>query len=29
MELWLDASDKIRQFGSSLAIVEIPVSFDT
>ncbi len=29
MELWLKASDRIRQSGSSLAMVEMPVSFDT
>jgi len=29
IELWLSASDSSRQFGSSLAMVEMPVWFDT
>ena len=29
IELWLSASDRIRQFGISLTMVEMPVSFDT
>ena len=29
IELWFMASDRIRQFGISLAIVEMPVSFET
>jgi hypothetical protein len=29
MELWFNASDRIRQFGSSLAMVAMPVSFET
>ena len=29
MELWLSASDRIRQFGSSLAMVGMPVWFET
>ena len=29
IELWFQASDRIRQFGSSLAMVEMPVSLDT
>ena len=28
IELWLRASDRIRQFGSSLASVEMPVSLE-
>ena len=29
IELWFQASDRIRQFGISLASVEMPVSFET
>ena len=29
IELWLKASDRIRQFGISLANVEMPVSLET
>ncbi len=29
IELWFQASDRIRQSGSSRAMVEMPVSFDT
>ena len=29
MELWLSASDSSRQFGSSLAMVGMPVWFET
>jgi len=29
MELWFKASDKMRQFGMSLAIVEIPAVLET
>jgi hypothetical protein len=29
MELWLSASDRMMQPGSSWAIVAMPVSFDT
>ena len=29
IELWFQASDRIRQFGSSRAIVEMPVSLET
>jgi hypothetical protein len=29
MELWFSASDSNRQFGSSLAMVEMPVSLET
>src|SRR5665647_1437991 len=29
MELWLSASESSRQFGSSFAMVEMPVSFET
>ena len=29
MELWFNSSDRIRQSGRSLAMVEMPVSFET
>ena len=29
IELWLSASDRIRQFGISLAMVAMPVWFET
>ena len=29
IELWLSASDRIRQFGISLAMVEMPVWLET
>ena len=29
IELWLSASDRIRQFGISFAMVEMPVWFET